>query len=155
MSRSSGTLLCVFLLLGICISIVNATATEAKTDNNKESFGTSSILSWRHHHHVPSFGWWRRHPKKTSPPTHVTPSPSPVDNAVPPSHMASSSTHAAPSPVDDVVSPPHLAPSLSPAPTTSCIKMDDCVSDLITSVFKRKISLSTQCCKAVSTISDD
>ncbi|KAH0731974.1 hypothetical protein KY289_003162 [Solanum tuberosum] len=156
MSRSSGTLLCVFLLLGICISIVNATATEAKTDNNKESFGTSSILSWwRYHHHVPSFGWWRRHPKKTSPPTHVTLFPSPVDNAVPPSHMASSSTHAAPSPVDDVVSPPHLAPSLSPAPTTSCINMDDCVSDLITSVFKRKISLFTQCCKAVSTISDD
>ncbi|KAH0731973.1 hypothetical protein KY289_003161 [Solanum tuberosum] len=70
MSRSSDTLFCVFLLLGICISIVNATATEAKTDNNKESFGTSSILSWRHHHHVPSIGcWWRPHPKKPSPPT--------------------------------------------------------------------------------------
>ncbi|WMV12579.1 hypothetical protein MTR67_005964 [Solanum verrucosum] len=66
--------------------------------------------------------------------------------------MASSSpTHVAPSPVDDMV----LAPSFTPAPTTSCIKMDDCVSDLITSVFKRKISLSTQCCKIVSTISDD
>ncbi|KAK6805445.1 hypothetical protein RDI58_003230 [Solanum bulbocastanum] len=159
MSRSSGTLLCVFLLLGICIGIVTATAPEPETENSKALFGTSSILAWRrlwrYHHHVPSFGWWHRHPKNPSPPTHVAPSPSPVDKAVPPSHMASSSTHAAPSPVGDVVSPPHMTVSLAPAPTTSCIKMDDCVSDLITSVFKRKISLSTQCCKAVSTISDD
>ncbi|WMV12539.1 hypothetical protein MTR67_005924, partial [Solanum verrucosum] len=125
-------LLCVFLLLCICIGIVTASATEPKTENSKELFGTSSILAWprwwRYHHHVPSFGWWgHRYPKKPSPPTHLAPSPSPVDNAVPPSHMA----------------------------PTSCIKMDHCVSDLITSVFKRRISLSTQCCKVVSTISDD
>ncbi|KAH0766999.1 hypothetical protein KY285_002870 [Solanum tuberosum] len=152
-SSSSSTLLCV---LGICIGIVTATATEPKTENNKELFGTSSILAWRrwwHHHHVPSIGWWgHRYPKKPSPPTHLAPSPSPVDNAVPLSHMASSPTsyNAAPSPVDDVVLPPHMAT------TTSCINMDDnCVSDLITSVFRRRISLSTQCCKVVSTISDD
>lgn len=69
----------------------------------------------------------RHHPKKTSPPTHLSPSPSPVDNAVPPSHMASSPIHVAPFPVDDMVPPPHMAPSLAPAPTTSCIKMDDYV----------------------------
>ncbi|KAH0783318.1 hypothetical protein KY290_002916 [Solanum tuberosum] len=144
-SSSSSTLLCV---LGICIGIVTATATE----NSKELFGTSSILAWwryHHRHHVPSIGWWgHRYPKKPSPPTHLapSPSPSPVDNAVPPSHMASSPTsyNAAPSPVDDVVLPPHMA---------SCINMDDnCVLDLITSVFRRRISL---CCKVVSTISDD
>ncbi|XP_055820584.1 uncharacterized protein LOC129889343 [Solanum dulcamara] len=153
MSRSSDTLLCVFMLLGICIGIVKATATKPKIDNNKELFSTSSILSWWHRHHLPSIRWGlRRHPKKPLPPTHLAPSPSP---AVSPSHMASSPTHAAPSLVDDVVSPPHTAPSWASAPTTSCIKMDDCLSDLITSVFKRKISLSTQCCKVAPTISDD
>ncbi|XP_055819383.1 uncharacterized protein LOC129888434 [Solanum dulcamara] len=149
MSRSSDILLCVFLLLGICISIVNATSREPKRENNKELFGTSSILWWWRRHNAPSIGWWwRRHPIKSSPPTHMAPSPSPVDNTASP-------THAAASPIDDVVSPPHTAPSWAPTPTTSCIKMDDCVSDLITSVFKRKISLSTQCCKVVSTISDN
>ncbi|KAK4739717.1 hypothetical protein R3W88_003414 [Solanum pinnatisectum] len=152
MSRSSGTLLCVFLLLGICIT---TTAPEPETENSKELFGTSSILAWRrwwryHHHHVPSIGWWgHRYPKKPSPPTHLAPSPAPADNAVPSSHMASSSTNAAPSPVDNVVLPPHMTP------TTPCIKIDDCLSDLIASIFKRRISLSTQCCKVVSTISDD
>ncbi|TMW94550.1 hypothetical protein EJD97_010114 [Solanum chilense] len=50
-----------------------------------------------------------------------------------------------------------MAPSWgpAPAPTTSCIKVDGCASDLITSVFKRRISLSTQCCQVLSTISDD
>ncbi|KAK6805403.1 hypothetical protein RDI58_003188 [Solanum bulbocastanum] len=94
---------------------------------------------WDHHHHVPSFGLWGRpHPKEPSPPTHLTPSP--VDNVVPPLHRASSPTYnAAPSPpVDDVV---------SLAPTTSCINMNDSVSDLITSVIYRKIPLSMQCCK--------
>ncbi|XP_055809531.1 uncharacterized protein LOC129879836 [Solanum dulcamara] len=75
--------------------------------------------------------------------THASPSPSPIDNAASP-------THAAPSPVDDNVSPQHTAPSTM----TSCINVDGCKSDLITSVFKRKISLSTQCCKVLSTISD-
>nr|ABI34320.1 hypothetical protein SDM1_32t00020 [Solanum demissum] len=126
-SSRSGTLLCVFLLLG-CIGIATATATEPKT----EAFGTSSIRLW------PRW-WWRTHPKIPSPPT---PSPSPIYNVASPTHMA-------PSPVDDVVSPPHTAP------TTSCIKVDGCALDLITSVFNRRISLSTQCCQGLSTISDD
>ncbi|XP_015160215.1 uncharacterized protein [Solanum tuberosum] len=127
-SSRSGTLLCVFLLLG-CIGIATATAT-----NQTESFGTSSIRLW------PRW-WWRTHPKLPSPPT-PTPSPSPIYNVASPTHMAQS-------PVDDVVSPPHTAP------TTSCIKVDGCALDLITSVFKRRISLSTQCCQGLSTISDD
>uniref|UniRef100_A0A3Q7GEA5 Prolamin-like domain-containing protein n=1 Tax=Solanum lycopersicum TaxID=4081 RepID=A0A3Q7GEA5_SOLLC len=49
--------------------------------------------------------------------------------------------------------PPSWGPA--PAPTTSCIKVDGCASDLITSVFKCRISLSTQCCQVLSTISDD
>ncbi|KAL3368145.1 hypothetical protein AABB24_009160 [Solanum stoloniferum] len=126
-SLRSATLLCLFLLLG-CIGIATATATEPKT----ESFGTSSIGLW------PRW-WWRTHPKIPSPPT---PSPCPIDSAASPMHMA-------PSPVDDVVLPPHTAP------TTSCIKVDGCALDLITSVFNRRISLSTQCCQGLSTISDD
>ncbi|KAH0675153.1 hypothetical protein KY285_022954 [Solanum tuberosum] len=130
-SSTSATLLCLFLLLGICIGIATATAKEPKT----ESFGTSSIGLW------PRW-WWRTHPKiPISPPT---PSPSPIDNAASPTHMA-------PSPVDDVVSPPHTTPATS----TSCTKVDGCALDLITSVFKRRISLSTQCCQGLSTISDD
>ncbi|KAH0668815.1 hypothetical protein KY289_023308 [Solanum tuberosum] len=128
-SSRSDTLLCLFLLLG-CIGIATATATEPKT----ESFGTSSIGLW------PRW-WWRTHPKIPSPPT---PSPSPIDNAASPTHMA-------PSPVDDVVSPPHTTPATS----TSCTKVDGCALDLITSVFKRRISLSTQCCQGLLTISDD
>ncbi|KAH0675167.1 hypothetical protein KY285_022968 [Solanum tuberosum] len=132
-SSRSDTLLCLFLLLG-CIGIATATATEPKT----ESFGTSSIGLW------PRW-WWRTHPKIPSPPTpSPSPSPSPIDNAASPTHMA-------PSPVDDVVSPPHT----TPASSTSCTKVDDCALDLITSVFKRRISLSTQCCQGLSTISDD
>ncbi|KAK4715592.1 hypothetical protein R3W88_013930 [Solanum pinnatisectum] len=127
-SSTSATLLCVFLLLGICIGIATATAKEPKT----ESFGTSSIGLW------PRW-WWRTHPKIPSPPT-----PSPIDNAASPTHMA-------PSPVDDVVSPPHTTPTTS----TSCTKVDGCALDLITTVFKRRISLSTQCCQGLSTISDD
>nr|AAT38706.1 hypothetical protein SDM1_34t00016 [Solanum demissum]ABO92974.1 hypothetical protein [Solanum tuberosum] len=126
-SLRSATLLCLFLLLG-CIGIASATATEPKTG----SFGTSSIGLW------PRW-WWHTHPKTPSPPSS---SPSPIDNAASPTHMA-------PSPVDDVVSPPHTAP------TTSCIKVDGCALDLIISVFKRRISLSTQCCQGLSTISDD
>nr|AAU93579.1 hypothetical protein SDM1_52t00003 [Solanum demissum]ABO92993.1 hypothetical protein [Solanum tuberosum] len=135
-SSTSATLLCLFLLLG-CIGIATATATEPKTENN---FATSSIRLW------PRW-WWRTHPKITSPPT---PSPSAIDNAASPTHMA-------PSQIDDVVSPPHKAPSWAPAPapTTSCIKVDGCALDLITSIFKRRISLSTQCCQGLSTISDD
>ncbi|XP_055809530.1 uncharacterized protein LOC129879835 [Solanum dulcamara] len=160
----SGTLLCVFLLLGTCIGIV--IAREPKTENNKESFGTSSIRLWPrwrwHHHHAPSLRWWlRTHPKKPSPPTHMdmAPSPSPVDNVASVTHAspspspvdnAASPTHAASSSVDDEVSPQHTAL----APMTSCINVDGCKSNLITSVFKRKISLSTQCCKVLSTISD-
>nr|AAT38721.2 hypothetical protein SDM1_41t00014 [Solanum demissum] len=128
-SSRSDTLLCLFLLLG-CIGIATATATEPKT----ESFGTSSIGLW------PRW-WWHTHPKIPSPPT---PSPSPIDNAASPMHMA-------PSPVDDVVSPPHTTPATS----TSCTKMDGCALDLITSVFKLRISLSTQCCQGLLTISDD
>ncbi|KAK4715611.1 hypothetical protein R3W88_013949 [Solanum pinnatisectum] len=127
-SSRSGRLLCVFLLLG-CIGIATATATEPKT----ESFGTSSIRLW------PRW-WWRTHPKIPSPPT-PSPSPSPIDNVASPMHMA-------PSPVD-MVSPPHMTP------TTSCINVDGCELDLIASVFKRRISLSTQCCQGLSTISDD
>ncbi|KAL3368146.1 hypothetical protein AABB24_009161 [Solanum stoloniferum] len=126
-SSTSATLLCLFLLLG-CIGIATVTATEPKT----ESFGTSSIGLW------PRW-WWRTHPKIPSLPT-----PSPIDNAASPTHMA-------PSPVDDVVSPPHM----TPAPSTSCTKVDGCALDLITSVFKRRISLSTQCCQGLLTISDD
>nr|AAT39290.1 hypothetical protein SDM1_27t00022 [Solanum demissum] len=134
-SLRSATLLCLFLLLG-CIGIATVTATEPKT----ESFGTSSIGLW------PRW-WWRTHPKIPSPPT---PSPSAIDNAASPTHMA-------PSQIDDVVLPPHMAPSwgLALAPTTSCIKVDGCALDLITSVFKRRISLSTQCCQGLLTISDD
>nr|AAT39289.1 cold acclimation protein WCOR518, related [Solanum demissum] len=128
-SSRSDTLLCLFLLLG-CIGIATATATEPKT----ESFGTSSIGLW------PRW-WWPTHPKIPSPPT---PSPSPIDNVASPTHMA-------PSPVDDVVLPPHT----TPASSTSCTKVDGCALDLITSVFKRRISLSTQCCQGLSTISDD
>nr|AAT38693.2 hypothetical protein SDM1_32t00016 [Solanum demissum] len=126
-SSTSATLLCLFLLLG-CIGIATVTATEPKT----ESFGTSSIGLW------PRW-WWRTHPKIPSLPT-----PSPIDNAASPTHMA-------PSPVYDVVSPPHT----TPAPSTSCTKVDGCALDLITSVFKRRISLSTQCCQELLTISDD
>nr|AAT38709.2 hypothetical protein SDM1_34t00001 [Solanum demissum]ABO92973.1 hypothetical protein [Solanum tuberosum] len=126
-SLRSATLLCLFLMLG-CIGIATATATEPKTG----SFGTSSIGLW------PRW-WWRTHPKIPSPPS---PSPSPIDNVASPTHMA-------PPPADDVISPPHTAP------TTSCIKVDGCVLDLITSVFKRRISLSTQYCQGLSTISDD
>uniref|UniRef100_A0A3Q7GA93 Prolamin-like domain-containing protein n=1 Tax=Solanum lycopersicum TaxID=4081 RepID=A0A3Q7GA93_SOLLC len=125
-SSTSATLLCLFLLLG-CIAA--GTATEPETGNN---FDTSSIGLW------PRW-WWRTHPKLPSPPTQ---SPSPIDNVVSPTHMA-------PSPFDDVVSPPHTAPN------QNCIKVDGCASDLITSVFKRRISLSTQCCQVLSTISDD
>ena len=126
-SLRSAKLLCVFLLLG-CIGIAAATATEPKT----ESFDTYSIGLW------PRW-WWHTHPKIHSPPT-----PSPIDNAASPMHMA-------PSPVDDVVLPPHT----DPAPSTSCTKVDGCALDLITSVFNRRISLSTQCCQVLSTISDD
>ncbi|TMW87547.1 hypothetical protein EJD97_019802, partial [Solanum chilense] len=42
-----------------------------------------------------------------------------------------------------------------PTPTTSCIKVDSCALDLVTSVFKRIISLSTQCCQVVSTTLGD
>ncbi|KAK4715610.1 hypothetical protein R3W88_013948 [Solanum pinnatisectum] len=126
-SSTSATLLCLFLLLGY-IGIATVAATEPKT----ESFATSSIGLW------PRW-WWRTHPKIPSPPT---PSPSPIDNVTSPTHMA-------PSQVDDVVSPPHTTP------TTSCIKVDGCALDLITSVFKRRISLSTHCCQGLLTISDD
>ncbi|TMW81134.1 hypothetical protein EJD97_011629 [Solanum chilense] len=126
-SLRSATLLCLFLLLG-CIGIAAATATEPKT----ESFDTYSIGLW------PRW-WWRIHPKIPSAPT-----PSPIDNAASPTHMA-------PSPVDNVVLPPHM----TPAPSTSCTKVDGCALDLITSVFKRRITLSTQCCQLLSTISDD
>nr|ABO92986.1 F-box domain-containing protein [Solanum tuberosum] len=128
-SSRSGTLLCVFLLLG-CIGIATATATEPKT----ESFGTSSIRLWHrggvlaqkyHHHqlmllhlHHRLIIWLHQriwlHPQLMM-----------------------------------WFSPPHTAP------TTSCIKVDGCALDLITSVFKRRISLSTQCCQGLSTISDD
>nr|XP_019071179.1 uncharacterized protein LOC101255532 [Solanum lycopersicum] len=81
-------------------------------------------------------------PKIPSPPTHAAPYPSPIDNVASPTHMAQS-------PVDDVVSPPHTTP------TKTCIKVDGCASDLITFVFKRRISLSTQCYQVLSTISDD
>ncbi|KAH0668819.1 hypothetical protein KY289_023312 [Solanum tuberosum] len=85
-------------------------------------------------------------------PTHVAPSPSLVDNEASPTPAAPS-----PTPVDDVVLPSHMAPSWAPAPapTTSCVKVNGCAFNLITSVFKRKISLSTQCCQVLSTISDD
>ncbi|WMV28448.1 hypothetical protein MTR67_021833 [Solanum verrucosum] len=126
-SWRSGRLLCVFLLLG-CIGIATSTETEPKT----ELFGTSSIGLWPR-------AWWRHHPKIPSPPT---PSPFPIDNAA-------SLMHMVPSPADDVISPPHTAP------TTSCIKVDGCALDLITSVVKRRISLSTQCCQGLLTISDD
>ncbi|KAH0668772.1 hypothetical protein KY289_023265 [Solanum tuberosum] len=79
-------------------------------------------------------------------PTHASPSPSLVDNSASPTHAAPS-----PSPVDDVVSPSHMAM----APTTSCIKVNGCAFNLITSIFKRRISLSTRCCQVLSTISDD
>nr|AAT38713.1 hypothetical protein SDM1_34t00006 [Solanum demissum] len=125
-SLTSATLLCLFLLLG-CIGIATVTTTDPKT----KSFGTSSIRLW------PRW-WWRTHPKIPSLP------PSPIDNAASPTHMA-------PSPIDDVVSPPHT----TPAPSTSCTKVDGCALDLTTSIFKRRISLSTQCCQGLSTISDD
>ncbi|KAG5604128.1 hypothetical protein H5410_025620 [Solanum commersonii] len=85
-------------------------------------------------------------------PTHAGPSPSLVDNAASPTQAA-----PYPSPVEDVVSPSHMARSWgpAPAPTTSCIKVNGCAFNLITSVFKHKISLSTQCCQVLSTISDD
>ena len=67
-----------------------------------------------------------------------------IDNAASPTHMS-------PSPIDDVVSPPHI----TTAPTISCTKVDVCALDLITSIFKRRISLSTQCYQVLSTISDD
>ncbi|KAH0738438.1 hypothetical protein KY290_037146 [Solanum tuberosum] len=84
-------------------------------------------------------------------PTQAAPSPSLVDNVASPTRAAPS-----PSPVADVVSPPHMAPSWTPAPapTTSCIKVGGSALNFITSVFKSKISLSTQCCQVISTISD-
>ncbi|KAG5587120.1 hypothetical protein H5410_047554 [Solanum commersonii] len=84
-------------------------------------------------------------------PTQAAPSPSLVDNVASPTSAAPS-----PSPVADVVSPLHMAPSWTPAPapTTSCIKVGGSALNFITSVFKRKISLSTLCCQVISTISD-
>ncbi|KAF3640667.1 hypothetical protein FXO38_22031 [Capsicum annuum] len=170
-------LFCVFLLLGVCMGIITATARELKRENNK-LFGTSSTLSWWHHRHpprwwwhhhrpyyVPSIGWWLRHkhhPIKPSPPTHVAPFP--IDNGIPPLHMTSP-THppqVAPS-HDAVISSPHttLPPTQPPhaAPPTSCsmlpIKVNGCVPDLITSFIKGKVSSSTQCCKVVSSTSDE
>lgn len=141
MLRSSIILLGVFLLLGAGVGMVTATASESKTENNKKLFGASSIQLWWCHHYGPSIGWWwrRPHPKKLA---HIAPSLSPLHDA-------------APSLIDHVVSAPHMAPSLAPGPTTSCMKMDDCVSDLIRSIFRHKISLFSQCYKVVSTISDD
>ncbi|KAG5587122.1 hypothetical protein H5410_047556 [Solanum commersonii] len=77
-------------------------------------------------------------------PTQAAPSPSLVDNVASPTSAAPS-----PSPVADVVSPLHMAPSWTPAPapTTSCIKVGGSALNFITSVFKRKISLSTLCCQ--------
>ncbi|KAK4707358.1 hypothetical protein R3W88_033085 [Solanum pinnatisectum] len=98
----------------------------------------------------------------TTSPTHASPSPSPAADAASPTHAAPSPvadvvSHMAPSPIDDVVSPSHMALSWGPglAPTTSCTKVDGCAFNLITSVSKRKITLSTQCCEVLSTISDD
>ncbi|XP_027775445.1 extensin-like [Solanum pennellii] len=103
-------------------------ATDAATEPKTENnFATSSIRLW------PRW-WWLTHPKIPSPPT-PSPSPSTINNAA----------------------SPHTALSWAPVPTptTYCIKVDNCALDLVTSVFKRRISLSTQCCQVVSTISDD
>ncbi|KAM3263491.1 hypothetical protein P3L10_000485 [Capsicum annuum] len=62
----------------------------------------------------------------------------------------------APSPVDDAVSPPHTSPSPVDDDDLLCFsksEMNDiCDKDFVTSVYNNKMSLSKQCCKAVSKV---
>lgn len=156
----SATLLCVFLLLGIGTITATAPAPAPTTScvkvdgcaldlitsvfNRRISLSTQccqgfSTISddcfykeFTHSKRVPFFlGKVRNYCSHA------------VSNAASPTHVASS---------PDVVSPSNMAPS--PAPTTSCIKKE-CAINLITSVFRHKILLSTQCCQVLSTISND
>ncbi|KAM3357792.1 hypothetical protein P3S68_020723 [Capsicum galapagoense] len=79
-------------------------------------------------------------------------------DAAPSSHMASP-TIVTPSPVDDVVSPPHKDLSLpvddDDGVEDCCIPVEGCELGLLTSYYEDKVSLPTDCCKVLSTISDD
>ncbi|OIT38292.1 PREDICTED: leucine-rich repeat extensin-like protein 3 [Nicotiana attenuata] len=108
------------------------------------------------------------HSPVVNPPTPPPPPPSPLHTAAPPLMPP----HAAPSlPPQPPPSPPpvrdNMAPTVPPPPsstprgdeTSDCstvlINVDGCVSDLITSFFKNQVSLSADCCRVVSRISDD
>ncbi|PHU30830.1 hypothetical protein BC332_02923 [Capsicum chinense] len=78
-------------------------------------------------------------------------------DAAPSSHTASPII-VTPSPVDDhVVSPPHKALSLPVDDDVEdcCIPVGGCELGLLTSFYEDKVSLPTECCKVLSTISDD
>ncbi|KAM3357773.1 hypothetical protein P3S68_020704 [Capsicum galapagoense] len=78
-------------------------------------------------------------------------------DAAPSSHTASPII-VTPSPVDDhVVSPPHKALSLPVDDDVEdcCIPVEGCELGLLTSFYEDKVSLPTECCKVLSTISDD
>ncbi|KAK4340018.1 hypothetical protein RND71_041480 [Anisodus tanguticus] len=159
MSRSST--LCVFLFLAICMGIVTATSREPERD--KELFGMSIlrwVLPWRErniqatlfpssppvdftlsrHHHRHHHRHHRHHTNNPTPPP-MTPIPPPPPTT---SHSP-------------VVKPPPAAPTGDDSSdcSTVLIKVDGCIADLITSFFKDQVSLSTECCKVVSRISDD
>ncbi|KAF3647711.1 hypothetical protein FXO38_07134 [Capsicum annuum] len=119
-------------------------AIEPNKENTNDVFSASSIQSWlwwwyhHHPHHPPSrrYWWWLRHKYHPKNPTR-------------PPHMA-------PSPVDDAVSPPHTSPSPVDDDDLLCFsksEMNDiCDKDFVTSVYNNKMSLSKQCCKAVSKV---
>ncbi|PHT95200.1 hypothetical protein T459_03082 [Capsicum annuum] len=78
-------------------------------------------------------------------------------DAAPSSHTASPII-VTPSPVDDhVVLPPHKALSLPVDDDVEdcCIPVEGCELGLLTSFYEDKVSLPTECCKVLSTISDD
>ncbi|PHT98052.1 Ubiquitin carboxyl-terminal hydrolase 46 [Capsicum chinense] len=105
--------------------------------------------------------------KGVLPPKTVAPSPAVHNVVAPPPHAAPITSP--PKSDSPVVNPPPSRPTPHPYPpppppsedeSTNCpmvlINVEGCVSDLIRAFFKfDKVSISTECCKVVSSISDD